>query len=246
MRTETELINKIQKLKGVKPRKNWVLLTKKQILGEEFSPEISPKSLPFWGLFQYKYALASLLVILILGGGTFAFAQKALPGDLLYTFKRAVEKTRLSLVSEEEKPNLQLEYVNERLESLVKVVEANQVRKLAPIIEEYQANVSEAAKSLTKAKKLDIKEIVQKTKEIEENKQKIEALGVIIGETEELDNALVRVYKTTVEDWIEDSEKSILSGEQQEILEQVKEDYQEGNYLQALEKILFLSYPQER
>lgn len=241
MRAEAELIKKIQGLKAIKPGKNWVILTKKQILGEEFSPENSPKSLPFWGLFQYKYALASLLVILILGG-TFAFAQKALPGDFLYTFKKVAEKTRLSLVSEEERPNLQLEYANERLESLVEVVEANQVRKLAPIIEEYQANVSEAAKSLTKVKKLDVREIVQKTKEIEENKQKIEALGVIVGETEELDNALAQI----VESQIEDLEKRSLSETQEELLEKAKEDYQEGNYSQALEKILFLSYPQER
>lgn len=244
MRAETELIKKIQGLKGIKPRKNWVILTKNQILGEEFSPEVSPRSLPFWGLFQYKYALVSLLVVLMLGG-TFAFAQKALPGDLLYTLKRVVEKTRLSLVSEEERPNLQLEYANERLESLVKVVETNQKRKLAPIIEEYQANVSEAAKSLTKVRNLDVKEIVQKTKQIEENKQKIKALGIIVGETEELDNALAQI----VESQIEDLEKRSLSETQAGLLERAKEDYQEGNYSQALEKIWFLSvssYPQER
>lgn len=241
MRTETELIKKIQILKGVKPRKDWVLLTKKQILDEEFSPEINPKSLPFLGLFRYKYALVSLLVILVLGGGTFAFAQRALPGDLLYTLKRVVEKTRLSLVSEEERPNLQLEYANQRLTNLVEVVEANQVRKLAPIIEEYQANISEAAKSLTKVRKVDVKEIVQTTREIEENKKKIEALGVIVGETEELDRALAHI----VENLIEDLEKGSLFGSQEEILEAAKKDYQEGNYSQALE-ILLLSYPQER
>lgn len=236
MRTETELIKKIQKLKGIKPRKNWVLLTKKQILGEETAPAQEG----FLGdlLFQYKYALASLLVILILGGGTFAFAQKALPGDFLYTFKRVVEKTRLALVSEEERPNLQLEYVNERLESLVKVVEANQVRKLAPIIEEYQANVSEAAKSLTKAKKLDVREIVQKTKEIEETKKILAAMGVRLPESEP--------YKVEAKSLIEYLEKRSLSEKQAELLEAAKEDYQEGNYSQALEKILFLSYSQER
>jgi len=242
MRTETELIKKIQTLRGVKPGKDWVLLTKKQILDEEFSPEVSPKSLPFLGLFRYRYALVSLLVLLALGGGTFAFAQRALPGDLLYTLKRVVEKTRLSLVSEEERPNLQLEYANQRLASLVEVVEANRVRKLAPIIEEYQANASEAAKGLNKVKNVDVREIVQKTKEIEENKQKIEALGVIVGETEELDRALARV----VENLIEDLEKGSLSEDQKELLEAAKEDYQAGNYPQALERILLLSYPQER
>lgn len=241
MRAESDLIKKIQKLRSIKPRKNWVVLTKNQILGEELAPEISPKGLPFLGLFRYKYAFAGLAVILILGG-TFAFAQKALPGDFLYTLKKVAEKTRLSFASEEERPNLQLEYANERLENLVKVVEANQVRKLAPIIEEYQANVSEAAKSLTKVKEPDVKEIVQRTKKIEENKQELKALGIIVGETEEWNNAVAQV----VENQIKDLEKSSLSEKQEEILEEIKIDYENGNYSQALEKILLLSYPQER
>jgi hypothetical protein len=242
MRAETELIKKIQGLKGIEPRKDWVILTKKQILAQEFAPEANPQSLPFWGVFQLKYALASLLVILVLGSGAFAFAQKALPGDLLYAVKRAVEKTRLSLVPKEERPNLQLEYANERLENLVAVVQANQARKLAPIIEEYQASVLEAAKGLSQADKLDVKEIAQRAKKIEENKQKVEALGVVVGETEELDNVLAQI----VEGEIINLEERSLSETQEELLRQAKGDFQQGNYSQALEKILFLSYPQER
>jgi hypothetical protein len=241
MRAEPELIKKIQGLKSVKPRKDWVILTKKQILGEELTVESSPKGLSFWAVFQYKYALVILLVVLVFSGA-FAFAQKAMPGDSFYVLKRAVEKTKLSLVPEEKRPNLQLEYANERLENLVKVVEANQVKKLAPIIEEYQANVSEAAESLTKAKNLDVKEIAQRAKEIEENKLKIEALGVIVGEAKELDNVLTQI----VEGEIADLEEGSLSEAQAELLEEAKKDCQEGKYSQALEKVLLLSYPQER
>lgn len=240
MRSETELIKKIQKLREVKPSKNWVVLTKNQILGEEFVPEASPK-MSFWGLFQYKYSFASLVIILVLLG-TFTFAQDALPGDFLYSLKKVGEKARVSFLPEEEKPHLQLEYANEKLESLVKVVQAQNTKKVAPIIEEYQANVSEAAKSLNKISKLDVGEIVQKTRKIEENKQKIEALGIIVGETEELNNALAQI----VEGQIEDLKKASLSEKQEEFLLEIEEDYEEKNYSEALEKILFLSYPQER
>ena len=120
------------------------------------------------------------------------------------------------------------------------------MRKLAPIIEEYQADVSEAAKSLTKAKKLDVKEIVQKTKEIEETKKVLAAMGVRIPESEEWDNASNPIYKVEVESLIEDLEKMSLSEKQEKLFEIAKQDYQERKYLQALEKIWFLSYPQER
>jgi len=244
--TEAELIKKIQGLKSIKPRKDWVVLTKNQIFSEELTPsrEVIPTNLPRFllGLFQYKYALASFLIVLVLGGA-FVFAQEALPGDILYSVKKVTERARLSFVSEEERPSLQLEYANERLETIVKVVEAKKTKKLAPIIEEYQANVSEAAKSLTKVAEPNVKEIVQKTKKLEENKQKIEAsLGIVVGEIEELDIALAQI----VEEQIEDLEGQILSERQEELLEKARENYQEGNYSKALEIILFLSYPQEK
>jgi len=43
-----------------------------------------------------------------------------------------------------------------------------------------------------------------------------------------------------VETQIEDLERKTLSEEKQEILAEVKEDYEAGDYFQALEKILLL------
>jgi len=240
MKAEAELIKKIQGLKSVEPRKDWVILTKKQILGEKSAAEASSKEFSFWTIFQYRYALVSLLVALAFAG-TFAFAQKAVPGDFLYAFKKATEEARLTLVSAEKRPNLQLEYANARLESLVEVVQANRVRKLAPIIEEYQFSVSEAAKSLTMAHQLDLEEVVQRTREIEENRKKAESLGVIIDNTE-VDNALAGIVKRE----IEELEEGSLSETQVGLLEEAKEEYQDGNYSDALYKIWLLSYPQER
>lgn len=241
MRPDTELINKIQTLKGIKPRKDWVVLTKNQILKER---NISQETvLSFWNfprlIFQYKTAVATLAVFGILIG-TFGLAQKAMPGDSLYAFKKIVEKTKLSFVPEQEKPALHLEYANERLQAIARIVQSNGTEKITPIIEEYQADVSEAAKSLSQIEKPDVKKVAQKAREIEESKQKIEALGVIVGETKEWDNALAKI----VEDQIKDLEEMSLSETQIEVLKEIKVDYEGGNYSQALEKILLLSYPQ--
>lgn len=244
MRPETELIKKIQGLKNVKPKKEWVISVKNQILREEIMPS-QESTLGFWGwsrlILQYRMAFATLVVVFFLMG-TFGFAQKAMPGDFFYAFKKVVEKTKISFAPEQEKPTLHLEYANESLQNIVKIVESNQTAKITPIIEEYQNNVSEAAKGLTQIKKPDVKKIVQQTKEINENKQKIEALGVIVGETKEWDNALAQI----VEDQIKDLERGTLSEEQGKILAEVKIDYEKGNFSQALEKILLLSYPQEK
>lgn len=242
--TEVELIRKIQELKKIKPRKDWVVLAKREILGQppttfrEFSwlSIFSPKK--WWGVFPYQYrlVLASLIFLGILITGALSFAQNALPGDLLYSLKRITEKSQAVFVSEEEKPKAQLELANKRLEELTKIAEQNQTQRLAPAINEFQASVSQVAKDLKKPKKLT-KEIIDQTKKLEENKEKVEALGVVVGETEELENALSQL----VEREIKDLEKRTLTEEQQEILEKTKEDFEAGNYSEALIKILNLS-----
>lgn len=236
------LIKKIKELKQIRPRKNWVILTKSQILGPEFSDRgrVSVFSVLANLVYKpYKPAFATLMAVLILIG-TFIFAQNTLPGDFLYPLKKVTENARFYFISEREKPRVQLELANEKLKDLVKVAQTNQTKKLAPIIEEYQANVSEAAKGLARIKEPDVKEIVEQTKKIEENKRKIAVLGVKVGETKELDNALAQI----VEKEIKELEKNSLTEDQQELLEEAREDYADGNYSAALEKILLLSYPQ--
>lgn len=242
MREETELVAKIKKLRSIEPRKEWVFLTKKRLF-----EEINSKSFfhnEKWGIFEtifrYKYATASLIVVLLMGS-IFVSAQQSLPGDLFYPIKKIAERARLAVVPKQDQPTLQLEYANQQLENLVKIAEKKRVKKLAPLIEEYQDNVSEAAKILKKIENPDVEKIVEKTKELEENKEKAKSLGIVIEEPKELKSALANM----VENEISDLEKKTLSPSQEKMLEEIKEDYNKGKYSQALEKILILSYPQD-
>jgi hypothetical protein len=232
---EKTLIGKIEILGQIKPRKSWVILTKKRILGEERTlPGLFLDSLRvFQGLFfQYRLALASLILILVLGG-TFAFAQKSLPGEPLFVIKKITEKTRAVFVAENEKPKVQLELANKRLEDLAKIAQKNDVKKLAPAIDEFQANVSEAAKNLAKTKKVD-KEIIAKTQELEKNKEKIEkTLGVNIGD-KETEESLNDFYKTQAEYLINDFKNRTLTDEGKIALEKAEKEFDSGNYLEAL------------
>ena len=110
---EAELIKKIQALKQIKPSKNWVLLTKKELFREE--PDRGPSSILVF-LFRPRFVFASLVFLLFLATGTLSLSQKSLPGDFLYTLKNISEKGEALFVSEKEKPKAQLELANKRLE----------------------------------------------------------------------------------------------------------------------------------
>jgi len=228
---EKELIKKIQKLKEIEPRKDWVLLTKSQILGKE-KIELTP----FF-----------IVLILVMIGFSLNWARVSLPGDFLYPVKKAVENSQIPFSSEEKRPKLHLELANKRLEDLNKITQENRVRNLAPAISEFQANISEAAKNLAKVSTATssdsvlLREIVSETQKLEENKEKIEARGVVVGETKEWDDALGLL----VERELEALRVQSLTEDQEDILEKAQMDFEAGNYSQALEKILLFSYPQE-
>lgn len=231
--TEKQLISKLQELRQLKPSNDWVVLTKEQIFQEEKSKKLN---LFFEFLFQHKPAFASLLVLAILFG-LFGFVQKSVPGDTLYSLKKIAEKSQAVFISKKAQPRRDLELANKRLDDLTKIAEANQTQKLAPAIKEYQESVSQAAESLAKAEPENVKGIVEEIKKLEEKGKKIKALGIEIGNGEKLEELL---YAKIVERQIEDFEGQVLSEEKQEILAEVKEDYENVNYKEALEKILLL------
>jgi len=231
--TEEELIGKIRELRQIQPRKDWVSLTKIQILGESARDRVSVSFFPFW-----KPALVTVTAFGILFG-VFSFAQNSLPGDILYSIKKLTEKSQAVFVSKEELPKYNLEIANKRLDELTEIAQTNQVKKLASAISGFQANMSEAAKSLAKVKGgADVEKIVAQTKQLEENKQKVEEVLATKIETEKFDDALSQL----VEREIKTLESQTLTEEQKLLFEEAKADFSAGNYSQALEKILILSY----
>lgn len=139
---------------------------------------------------------------------------------------------------------MDLELANKRLEELSKVTQKNDVKKLAPAINEFKTNISKTAKNLAKIKKID-KRTIDNVVKIEENKEKIEKiLAVEIGNNDY--NEYLKAMARVVENQLNDLEKRTLNKEQKEILEKAKQDYQNEKYNSALEKILFLNYPQDQ
>jgi len=201
-------------------------MTKDKILTEKVRAELFP-------FFKPVYAGLFCLLFVI---GLFDFSQEALPGESLYYLKKVSERGEVLLASIEEKPRVRLELANRRLEELNQIAEKNQVRKLASAIGEFQANVSEVAKDLSRMKEID-QEFVDQTKKLEQNKQKVEETLATKIETEELDGALASV----VEREISDLEERSLTEEEKGLLEEAKQDFEGEDYSEALMKIWELS-----
>lgn len=244
---DQELINQIQLLKGIKPRHDWSVLVKSQILGNN-QESFETKTSSVWDnvfarMFQPKFAFAPVMVLMLLIG--IGLAKNSLPGDALYSVKKATEKGEsMFFVSSQDLPKYKLEMANRRLEELTKIAVINQVKRLAPAISEFKSNMNEAASNLNNTENVNIEEIVAQTRKIEENREKVEALGIVIGETDNFNNAIKQLVEREIES-IESLDSQILNETQQNILVEIKESYEAGQYSQALEKILLLSYAEQ-
>ena len=231
--TDKNLIKQLKSLKEIKPRQEWVLLTKENLFKEE--PKITliglikelQKGERF--VFNHKPAFAAVFSAVIFIG-LFGFAQNSVPGDSLFPLRKITEKGQAALTLGKDKPRRDLEMVNRRLSDLTKVAFEN--GDVQPAIREYRSSAGEAAKSIKEAE--NIGQIAEEIKKLVENEAIVKSLGVEVGEAEELDNALAEI----VEREIKDLEETLLTEKELEKLEMAKELYKEKEYGRALEQIL--------
>ena len=246
---QSQLVRQLKSLRELKPSDNWVAFAKERIFAGEPEPiGLRAGVLSFFPVFRYRLALAPIISVLVLIG-LFGFTQNTVPGDFLFSVKKMTENAQLTFSSGAEKPKTQLKLANRRLEELSRIAENNQVRNLDPAIKEFQSNIIQAAKDLaafdinvTSSDPSAIKELVAETKKLAENKEKVEAvLGAIIGDTNELDNAILQLEKKTAAYLITDLEKRTLSETDAQLLNQARDDFNAGNFATSLEKIWTLS-----
>jgi len=244
---EKQLIRHFKELREIRPRQDWVVLTKSRIFAAE-TFEAKASVFSFFPLFRYKLAFAPIIGVLIIIG-LFGFVQDTVPGNFLFSVKKMTETAQITFSSIVERPKTQLEFANKRLEELSRIAESNQVENLDPAIKEFQASIVQATKELaemnvnvTSSDSMVIKEIVAESKKLEENKERVEAvLGTIIGDTEELTNALNQLEKQTAAYLLADLFQRTLSEEDQELLIEAKQDFESREYSRSLEKIWLLS-----
>jgi len=80
--------------------------------------------MPFLFLFRFKFALASFLVIALLGGsaGVVSASNRAVPGDALFPIDTAIEKLQLIFSRGNKKNTLRIKFAEERLQEVKTVL----------------------------------------------------------------------------------------------------------------------------
>lgn len=237
--TEKELITKLKELRQIKPRQDWVVFTKSQIFSEE--PQKRQEKVSLLQIirqsFVFKPAFAVLGVLVIMVG-VLGFAQNSLPGDTLYPVKKIAEKSQAMLIAKEQQSTFTFKVVNRRLDDLTKIAQNNSVKNLSSAIDEYQASVSEVARTISqesiRGDAEAAKKFVVEVKKLEAKTEEVESLGIAIGENEELNNILAQI----VEQEIVALENKELGEEELVRLNEAKLAYEEGDYSGALEVLL--------
>jgi len=230
--TDFQLIKQIETLKMIKPNKEWVFFTKARILGEEPRKAMTYDIFSYLRFLTYRPVLATA-ACLMLFIGVFAYAQNALPGDLLYPVKKLTEKSQSVFVSKDKMPQYQLEQTNKRLNEVVTIAQGNKINKISSAVNELK----EVTKNLEVNS--DSSEGVQKeAQKILANKEKaVQALGTMVADNEELNSAM----KTLVEREINDLGSRTLTDVQIGFLNSAKQNFADGEYIRALENIWLIS-----
>lgn len=249
---ETKLINKLKELQQIKPRKEWVILVKNQILGADNRNTVKVVQERDWlkvlGLlpaliYQRKlaYAFAAFLFVM---AGMFGFAQYTVPGDMLFSVKKLTEQSQTAFVPQKNQLQDNFRTANKRLNDLTQAVKDKKIQNIAPGIREFQASISSATRNLIdgigQKDSQSIKEIALQVKKIEDNKKELQTLGVDLEATQEskdLNNALASLVQRE----IDDLEKTTLTEDQQKIMQTVKDLYADSKYFDALEEILTIN-----
>ncbi len=247
--TEENLVKKLQLLRDIKPRKEWVCLTKSRIFAEEKSNSSVKSQKAGWGflfgsvkpVFANKYAFAFACLFIVIGS---VFALNSIPGkNVILSIRKMIEGGQAILVgnnpSVNKDPRISLEQANRQLADLLaKLTKGEGQGELASAINDYKSSVSEAARNLANEKdKAKLKELVAEVQGLENKEERIKSLGIEFGENYEKDLALVQLISGQV---------SILEGkelgkENQTRLLQVKDFCANGYFVEALDLILLIN-----
>ncbi len=97
-------------------------------------------------------ALAILMAVVLIGGGTVVASAESLPDHPLYPVKRAVESARLLLAaSPESRAMLHVEFANRRLNEAVAVAQKGQLETAKNLLTEYNSELMSALLTLAQA-----------------------------------------------------------------------------------------------
>ena len=236
--TQKQITEQLKTLKDIKPRKEWAVLLKSQILPEQqLQATIPAQKISFLDIlssvFAPKKLVYSLAVVLFLIIGVFGFASQTVPGDLLFPVKKIAEQSQAALTGQ---IGIRQNVVtlNNRINDLAQVAEQGRTDNIPFAISEITADASALVKDLQNnavGNKQTIKEIAASLKTL------ADVPGTDLTANQDVKN----LYQTVVQSQIADLQEATLTDEQKVTLSEVEELYNQAKYVEALEKILLIN-----
>ena len=202
----TKKISQLKNLSDLQPDKNWAVKTKYELLSEISSQNrlmrqaeipFSQKADLFFMSFLGKLPLTftrvvAIFLVLSMGFGLRMGAQASVPGQPLWPVKRSIEKVELSLArSSSQETEIYFKHVNERLNEIDKILQANN--------EEKSAKKEKAIKEAVRHLERDVTAVDSSLKIVKEQKAPLEVVELIkkINEaSKQVSNSLDQQAKT--------------------------------------------------
>jgi len=259
--SQEHLIEQIRELKEIKPRKEWAVLLKSEILNLKLetspnfqilnSKRVSKFARPpstssigevgrgfrasdfFFGFLTQKrlaYSFATLLFVIV---GLIGFAQYTMPGDLLFPIRKISEQSEAALTGQTSLKQTATT-LNNRINDLARAAKQGKKSNIPSAISEINENAMALAETLKDNPAKD-------PKTLKEIAVSLKVLADVPGTDLSANPDVQGLYQTIVESQIADLEKATLTQEQTDGLEKIKELYEEGRYVEALEEILIIS-----
>jgi uncharacterized protein YoxC len=249
--TQKQLIESLKQFKEIKPRKEWAVLLKSQILApstkvlvrvekKHVELEVPVKQAKSVGImdvlssvfFQRKLAYA-FAVVLFLIVGVFGFARYTVPGDMLFSIKKISEQSQAALTGQSGLKQ-DVATLSNRINDLAQVAKDGRTDNIPSAISEINADLSKLAKNLKNNP-------VNNPQTIKDIASSLKTLADVPG-TDLSENQDVKdLYQTVVQSQIADLQKTTLTDDQKNTLAEAQDLYNQGKYTDALEKILLIN-----
>jgi len=214
---EYQVINKIKKLQQIKPRKDWVVFSKNEILG----PELKEKTPLFsWFILPFRkpvLVFSSILIIAVALTGVFFYLNSQTPSPILVS----EEQNETEILSSLESLGERLKEINLSLDNLNNMKSQSQALVMTEIV---KATAKEGEKMVN-----DFKESKKPLSD-----QVLASLNELEGLSRELTETSGILQKEIFEDYLEFLKQRTLSNEDQDRLQKVEEYYNEGREADAL------------
>ncbi|MCX6719958.1 MAG: hypothetical protein NTV36_02515 [Candidatus Staskawiczbacteria bacterium] len=216
--TEKQLIDSLKSLKNIKPRQEWAVLLKSQIMAEKKIEVVSQSTRFADFVSNFKFQISnsfsrrlaySLATILILVTGVFGLAR-LLPNEIASHKSTAALTVKTSPQSEAKQKVVAS--LNVKIKDLTKVLRSNPDQDSETI-----KNIIVNLKTLADIPGTDL-----------------------IG-NKDFDTDLQDLYGAIVVSQITDLQKTTLTNDQQKIISKAMELYNDGKYGEALEELLLIN-----